>query len=322
MAREPGKQLDLKNTLYFDTVIRFEMTLDRNVNFPQLTLVNGLWIVELELSRLHLAIEESKQFQVFIHLPKSVKNARETEGVSAVIKDSLTNLTVRNTTKMDNILVVINRCPTLYDYRTYDPGNVVKAVNPLICMGKDKAIQQLLNYELRAGYEISRRVVQPENSDTASRWCIEVIGETIFENYFEKKADDNKFRAIIVHEGIPFRVQMFTFTADPICNNSKLLTRMQREGKMLNKELITSSNPLRTAEALFQKLKRPAPEKADNNLMRNSLREQAWLMVKPIFPEVKEVRWTDELLNERINMIDAKGLKWNMQRNEYEVIKK
>jgi len=42
-------------------------------------------------------------------------------------------------------------------------------------------------------------------------------------------------------------------------------------------------------------------------------------MVKEHFPEVKNARWTDELVNERIKLIDAKGLKWNLQRNEYEV---
>ena len=215
------------------------------------------------------------------------------------------------------LLLSIIAQQNLASHIKFNPTQVLKAVNPLIRLGKGKAIEELQKYNDLAGCEIARNYERPESSDTATVWCISVILDTIFDH----TPNGHQYsQAIMMSDGIPFLTHGSAFFGSPDIDLSKELANLLKKGHMLDQELNPPNNPLKAADSLFEKLKSNDPTKhRSNKRTQELLCEQAWLMVKGHFPEVKDARWTEELLNERIKMVDAKGLKWNLQRNEYEV---
>jgi len=242
MVREPGKQLDFLKSVNKNELVRHEMVINGNQR-QDYDAKTKQWIAELDIAALNCPIGQVAQFQTFLHIPafSFFKDNTPLEKFNVIHNQSVTTLSVPGPAKMNEVLIAINHCPTEFGQpHKFSPTQVLKAVNPLIRLGKGKAIEELQKYNDLAGCEIKREYERPESSDTATRWCISVILDTIFDH----PPNGYQYSQITtVSDGIPFMTHGSAFIGYPGVDFSKALANLLKKGTMLDQELIPPKQP-------------------------------------------------------------------------------
>ncbi len=311
--RLPGKRLDLTKAFKEEEVVYSNVVVVKS---------SGKAEARIDLSVVHTIIGKVEYFECFVHLPTRSWDRVMWSAKDQIVSNSVVMLPIPGPPEMDEIQIAINHCPTL-NQKQFNPINVLKAVNPLVRLGKDKAIQELQRYHDLAGCELERNVVRVESSDAATRFCIRVITDTIFETPQATGIRSKDRRDIVMSDGIPFSTGPFAFFGFTPIDLTKYLAQLKKDGKMLSNELVPSSNPLRAADSAYAILKANDPKsKWADNRYRWRLREQALLMIQPLYPVATNHSISEEEWKEHIQKVDALGLKWNREKCEYEVSKK
>ena len=98
----------------------------------------------------------------------------------AVLPQSVAMLKIPGPPAIGETLQIINGVPS-YDQNDFNPAKLVRAVNHLLPMGKEKAIRQLRAFLKIARDSTNETVRREENIDTSDRTCVFLIVRLLFE---------------------------------------------------------------------------------------------------------------------------------------------
>src|SRR5262249_32775622 len=154
----------------------------------------------------------------------------------------------------------------------FDPITLVRASNHLRSLGKDKAVAALREFiELAYDPGYTRDRIDPENIDTSNQWCLASLVPLVF-NGVEQDKD------IHLWQGIPFHTVVIHATSGYPPSPRPLVDAAAQNGKLIEKPLRPTNNPLEAADTAFDKI----VEAEDRNKqrtgeeLRGHLRLQAW----------------------------------------------
>lgn len=209
---------------------------------------------------------------------------------------------------------LINACPQRSG-GDFDPIHVVRAVNRLRSLGKEKALESLRDFAdiaYDSGY--SERSPDPTNLDTSNRWCLPPLVTVLFPNI---KNDE----AIVIWQGMPFHTICYDVVKISGAFTKAKLDWPAREGILLDQPLRPTDHPLEAADALLAKLVNERfRDDYHTRTLQNHIRRQAWRSIKHLInPNLEEPPYLDpESRWKRLKeQAAALRIRWDEQKQEY-----
>jgi hypothetical protein len=140
----------------------------------------GEFLAELRPGEIQRAVGKEVPFQVALSLGEKQGTAITWRNKDAVLPQSVTMLKIPGPPPIDQAMQIINGAPS-YDQRHFNPAKLVRAVNYLLPMGKDKAIRELREFlKVARMWPETKRV--DDNIDTSDKTSVFLIVHLLFES--------------------------------------------------------------------------------------------------------------------------------------------
>jgi hypothetical protein len=304
---------DLPNLLRFATLGEPYRMLTTDVE-PLEPLAPGVFVVHFRRSELYTEPGKTRAFQIGLCV-----GDQKDQFASKFLPQSVRMVDIPGPQPLSPTLQYINACPTPLG-RSHDPVPVIRAVNHLHLLGKEKTIASLREFlRLAYGPDFERSRNDVANIDTSNQWCLETLLPPLFPNLDYSKRGES----ILVWQGIPFHTYVYGGYSGSVGRMDPCLDEAEREGKLLEQPLRPADNPLEAADSLYAKIgpERP-PSNGFNGFLQLHLRAQAWRAVRhlnlqdwkpPTFYDrdidVSWQRLKDEVVKRKI--------RWDKQKQEY-----
>jgi hypothetical protein len=234
--------------------------------------------VKIHLSEIESPVGETKPFLVGLCLGEKKGKKVSWSTTAPVLPQSVTMIDVSGPTPLSRTLQLINACPVPYDgIDVYDPIALVRAVNHLRSLGKDKAIAELREflkvtyYPEDTGY--TRYRIDPKNIDTSDHSSLSSLVPLLFDG-LEQNVEEIK-----LWQDIPFSILQIGGGSEWEWGTEALVEDAAHHGKLRTKPLRPADNPLQAADSLFLKMVQPKDRKREY-LSQVHLRVQAWGAVR------------------------------------------
>jgi hypothetical protein len=300
---------DRKDCTTSDTLVGWEMAFSSE-GIPKLP--PGVFIATFQLSNFPTPIGAMKPFQVGLCLGEKKGQTLTWRNRVPVLPQSVEMLEVPGPKPISRTLQLINACPTPIGWN-FDSIALVRAANHLRSLGKDKAIAALREF-LEVAYDTgySRDRIDPENIDTSNQWCLASLVPLVFDGV------DQDLR-IGVWQGIPFHTMVIHGTSGWPPSVRPLLREAQEHGKLIQKPLRPTNDPLEAADSAFKKIVETEKQKDSEELLRH-LRAQVWRGIRHLVdPQAKE---TPDLSSKPTwDKLKAKAaslkIRWDEKRQEF-----
>jgi hypothetical protein len=327
LSRWPNKKLDWsrwhdrRDSLWSDILVGRELIIGSRSTpdggFEPIPLPKkpaGVFTGTFPLSEIHSPIGGTKSFQVGLCLGEKKGKTVTWRNVVPILPQTVEMLEVSGPKPLSRTLQFINACPTPISW-DFEPIALVRAANHLKSLGKDKAIASLREFlELAYDTGYTRDRIDPENIDTSNQWCLASLVPLVFDNAGEK--DD-----ITVWQGIPFHTVVISGTSGWPSSTRPLVDAADQHGTLIEKPLRPANNPLEAADALFEKIAKPADRDLQGfgNGLRQHLREQAWRSIRHLLdrseksPDLSSQAEWDKLKAKVVRL----KIRWNEERQDY-----
>ncbi|MFO1021073.1 MAG: hypothetical protein U0903_10300 [Planctomycetales bacterium] len=240
----------------------------------------GEFLADVTLSEIERPIGKNARFQVALSLGQKGGKTITWENTDGALPQSVTMLTIPGPPPISETMQIINVADV-------NAATLIRAVNHLQAMGKEKALQ-----ELRAFLKIARDSGEShritENIDTSSRSSVLSILPILFDNpewrtTFDPPWEDSKFWPLYpyhIQNDIPF-VFAGGFETGPLPDREELrVSQAETDGKFLMKPLRPLDNPLVAAERF---LALPQTQRLKNfqyDYFADDIYQQAWRMIE------------------------------------------
>jgi hypothetical protein len=125
-------------------------------------------------------VGKNARFQVALSLGEKGGTSITWKNTVPVLPQSVTMLTIPGPPAIGKTMQIINGAPS-YDQDDFNPARLVRAVNHLMPMGKEKAIRELREFLKIARDSVYETIRRDENIDTSDRTCVFLIVRLLFE---------------------------------------------------------------------------------------------------------------------------------------------
>jgi hypothetical protein len=348
LSRRPGRHADWGRVLRSDEVLKNELQVgmdeqelaergkppERRQKIP---FKSGRFTTTFKTKGLNLAPGRKEEYQI------AVAVAQRGKWPSGLVEQTVTLLHIEGPQPISETMQIINGCPSP-DGPTFEPAYLIRAVNHLRAMGKEKAIAALREFRNTAGGpELRRELVIPANLDTSNEYCLGSLIPLLFPNLWDRNSPrpaNTRHVAdfIRVQSDLPFltgRVGFHsTFYAGGEHPHSmrSLVDAAEKKGLLLDKPMRPPDAPLEAAEALCEQLRKEGKLVGSFGRVNETqqwIREQAWRTLKHLAktsyedplrfaigkggsPEIAEQRWA------KLKAEVAKlNVRWDEQKQEY-----
>jgi hypothetical protein len=126
------------------------------------------------------AVGEDSRFQVALSLGEKKGASITWKNTVPVLPQSVAMLTIPGPPVIGKTMQIINGAPS-YDPNNFNPAKLVRAVNHLMPMGKEKAIRELREFLKIARDTVNETIRRDENIDTSDKTCVFLIVRLLFE---------------------------------------------------------------------------------------------------------------------------------------------
>ena len=142
---------------------------------------NGEFLATLSPAELRRPVEKEMRFQVALSLGQKEGTTITWRNTFAVLPQSVTMLPIPGPPAINETMQIINGAPS-YEQQGFNPAKLVRAVNHLMPMGKEKAIHELREFlKIARGSTTGRATRVDENIDTSNNTCVFLIVRLLFE---------------------------------------------------------------------------------------------------------------------------------------------
>ena len=126
------------------------------------------------------AVGKDSRFQVALSLGEKNWTSITWKNTEPVLPQSVTTLKIPGPPAISKTMQIINGAPS-YDQNNFNPAKLVRAVNHLTPMGKEKAIRELREFLKIARDTVNETIRRDENIDTSNKTCVFLIVRLLFE---------------------------------------------------------------------------------------------------------------------------------------------
>ena len=142
---------------------------------------NGEFMVTMSPGELRRSVGKETRFQAAISLGQKEGTTITWRNTFAVLPQSVAMLTIPGPPAINETLQIINGAPS-YDQHDFNPAKLVRTVNHLMPMGKEKAIHELREFmKIARDASLERATRVDEDIDTSNKTCVFLIVRLLFE---------------------------------------------------------------------------------------------------------------------------------------------
>lgn len=338
VSRLPEKKLnwanrvEAHNAIWGDTVI----------------LKDGEFLVSFPPGEIYRGVGKELRFQVALSLAEKKGQTITWKGNAAVLPQSVAMLTIPGPPPISETMQIINSAPP-YDQDKFNPVNLVRAVNHLMPMGKEKVIR-----ELRAFLKIARDSTddaanspcplkmdrREEDIDTSDRSSVFLIVRLLFESEdpFTPWPDilrlpsapvpeekENKFwplYPLYLQNDIPF----FLLCGGELVNTNltkpeKLVNWAEKHGRIRSQLLRPIDNPMIAAEHMIALPQTRRFYKDQDYDFKDIIYQQAWNIIEDVDQILKRIKPTtisgEPDWNARVKAASQLNIRWSEENQKY-----
>jgi hypothetical protein len=140
----------------------------------------GEFLVFVSPGEVCRAVGKELRFQVALSLGEKNGQSITWKNTETALPQSVAMLKIPGPPAISETMQIINGVPS-YDQNDFNPAKLVRAVNHLMPMGKEKAIRELRAFLKIARDSTNETVRCDENIDTSDRTCVFLIVRLLFE---------------------------------------------------------------------------------------------------------------------------------------------
>jgi hypothetical protein len=255
---------------------------------------DGSFFVNFNPDEIHRPVGGIEPFQVGLVLAKKSGRTVTWTTKAAALPQSVTTVMVSGPKPLSPTMQAINGSPSVME-ADFNPVMLIRAVNRLRALGKEKALAELREFHSIA--RGSRNVLHdPTNIDTSDGECIFLIVRLLFEpadpkdkmplmgiGAFQpspKEIDKARWPLfpLALHDDVPFLLgQVYLFASG--CPESPLahVEWAEKHGKLRAKPLRPPDDPIKAADSLMAT---PEAKRLFKDNDRGDVRRQAWRMIQ------------------------------------------
>lgn len=242
------------------------------------------------------------------------------------LKQTISALKIQDSKPLSTTLQLINGTPSPIGWY-YDPVAVIRAVNHLRAIGKEKTIAAMREYlTIARGPDFgAHRPPDPNNIETSNQWCLALLIPLVFESTNSAHPFPAKIDRVTLEDDIPFHNVYIKRTSSSPQRTDSLVDWAEKYGKIISKQLRPSDHPLDAADRIYQKLLKADPTDSNSGL-KEHLRSQAWRAIRLLVePEdkhdyrVKDEKFSDHMWNRFKEKANRLKIRWNEQKQEYTI---
>jgi hypothetical protein len=208
---------------------------------------------------------------------------------------------------------LINGSIDLMGWKEADPVALVRAVNHLHALGKDRAIETLRAYVqyATAKADLDERKSPRKSAPDQQRLCfiIPLLFVPVDENVELPSLSSDSQRVtkknwegfdISVQGDLPFHSVAIGFRSGPPDPPRGYLVRWAaRHARLREKPLRPTDDPLKAADEVCERLLKRETEGGDyRDVLKNHIRQQAWRTIKPLLPQEERTRFSGWLFDD------------------------
>jgi hypothetical protein len=324
VAREPKDQPDWSKPVNQDNSVWDDCIIEKD----------GKFTAFFAADRIHRSVGRVKEFQVGLTLGAKAGRTVYWKDSTPVMPQSVTKFLIAGPKPLSPKMQILNASPSICSAETFNPVSLVKAVNYLQGLGKEKAIAELREFlkMARDGFMTKR---DPKNIDTADRGAILLICQLLFEPaainsgrpevWIGMVAVPNKKDKALwpvfplgLQDDLPFLVESPIIIARVPTQPEWLVDWADKHGKLRAKPLRPPDDPLSAADAYMdlphvKRLGRP---------WGTGPRGQAGQAIADILKEHKEARIKTDLDSDAAwaqlkKMVGTLKIRWNENEQKY-----
>jgi hypothetical protein len=293
---------------------------------------DGSFLARFEVRKISRAVGATKRFRVGVVLGR-MDDEPIWSPDSPPLPQSVAEVEIPGPGPISPTLQLINACTLAPRFGRYNPARLVRAVNHLRGLGKEKAIAAVREYLClgQSGAIDAAIPIDPANIDTANPGCVLLIVPLLFESL--KAPPPLQAADLLAWQDIPFLTSLADLRNKGVecLDNSQLAPLVNwavKHGRLIPKPLRPPDDPCRAVDELIVTLQSKAAARAadaaEDSSVLYRLRLQAWNMLAHI-PGLQDNRragalfpWNRQEEWDRLKA-DARRLKvhWDENRQEY-----
>jgi hypothetical protein len=291
------------------------------------TSVDGRFRIVLLLNTIRREPGAAKAFQVALSLGTRQGNEATWTNRTPVLANSVSALVIPGPSSLSKTLQLINGASSHIGYH-FNPVAVVRAVNHLRSIGKEKTIAALREY-LSIAHDpgnFVEREPEPDNLDTSNQDCVKVLIPLLFESSDPHERVPGEGHFLSVEQDIPFHNVYFGHVSGLRAGRrdlSPLVDWAEKHGKMITTIWKPAPNILEVADQLRQRLGKTSPTSEDDYL-KGHLRMQAWRAVRHLVDPDDESNhavldrfFHDANWSNLRRKADQQKIRWNEELQDY-----
>jgi hypothetical protein len=210
--------------------------------------LSGEFRVRFQLDQLSRPIGASKPFQIGLCLGTKVFTLFVWKNTVPILPQTVGAIEIPGSPALDETLRLINGVPSPIGW-DYDPVALIRAVNHLHALGKDKSIKALREFVRLANvYGDSKR--DAANIDTSDQQCLHLLIPLLFETIGKGRPHGTEFY-ISVEGDIPFHNVRFGGSSGPRESTGYLVDWAEQNCRIRSKPLKPTNDPLSAVDALY-----------------------------------------------------------------------
>jgi hypothetical protein len=278
-------------------------------------LSSGEFRVQFPLDGLRRPIGAGKPFQIGLCLGTRALTLLIWKNTVPVLAQTVGTVEVPGSPALDKTLQLINGVPSPTGW-DYDPVALIRAVNHLQAMGKDRSIKALREFlQLAKVYGPWER--DSADIDTSDQQCLHLLIPLLFETVGKGRAGDTRFY-ISVEGDIPFHNVRFSGSSGWRESTAYLVDWAEQNCQIRPRPLKPTDDPLSAVDALYA-------WHAKNEELLQHLRRQGWRTIAHLVdPNLKAPRAifdaafsTDKGWSELKKRAERLRIHWDGKRQEY-----
>jgi hypothetical protein len=247
------------------------------------------------------SVGKDARFQVALSLGEKRGASITWKNTVAVLPQSVAMLTIPGPPAIAETMQIINGAPS-YVQNDFNPAKLVRAVNHLVPMGKEKAIRQLRAFLRIARDSTNETVRYDENIDTSDRTCVFLIVRLLFEcaeptgklpdimtvPFVPSPADEDRkywpLHPVFLQDDVPFFLVNGGMGGGMPDQPERHVDWAKKYGRIRSRPLRPLDNPMLAAERLvaLPQTKRLYKDQDFKDL----LYRQAWNIIEDVDPKI------------------------------------
>jgi hypothetical protein len=305
----------------------------------------GEFLAYVSPGEVRRTVGKETRFQVALSLGEKQGAQITWRNTTAVLPQSVTMLTIPGPPPINQTMRIINGAPS-YSQNDFNPAKLVRAVNHLTPMGKEKAIPELRAFLKIARDSTNETVRCDEDIDTSDRTCVFLIVRLLFEPaepggelpdiatvpfvpVVDEKNKDKKLwplYPVYLQDDVPFFLVYGGALGGMPDQPDRHVDWAEKHGKIRGTLLRPIDNPMLAAARLAALPQTQRLYKGSNEYYKQIPYRQAWEIIEdadPKLPKPRPIRpansWEEPRWDDRAKAAAKIDIHWSKAEQRYVV---